>query len=116
MNEHANNPQHQQMADESMVRNLVHQAEAIWPQESRIFAQYGLGSRLGILDVGCGTGEITARLGELYTEASIVGVDLIERNLELARRRCAALGSRVTFRQADEIGRASCRERVYVLV
>ena len=101
MDEHPNNPQHRQMADESMVRNLAHQAEAIWPQESRIFAQYGLGGRLHILDVGCGTGEITARLGELYTEASIVGVDLIERNLVLARKRCAALGARATFRQAD---------------
>jgi hypothetical protein len=27
------NPQYEQMADESMVRNLAAQAEAIWPQE-----------------------------------------------------------------------------------
>ena len=40
--EQSNNPQHRQMADESMVRNLAHQAEAIWPQESAIFRGYGL--------------------------------------------------------------------------
>ena len=101
MDEHSNNPQHRQMADESMVRNLAHQAEAIWPQESEIFVGYGLAGGLDILDVGCGTGEITARLAELYPEAALIGVDLIERHLELARDRCAGLGGRVAFRKAD---------------
>ena len=101
MNEHSNNPQHRQMADESMVRNLAHQADAIWPQESEIFRGYGLADDLDILDVGCGTGEITARLAGLYPRASLVGVDLIERHLELARSRCAGLAGRVAFRKAD---------------
>ena len=95
MDEHSNNPQHRQMADESMVRNLAHQAEAIWPQESAIFGGYDLGGGLDILDVGCGTGEITARLAEFYPKAALVGVDLIERHLELARDRCAGLDARV---------------------
>jgi hypothetical protein len=30
------NPQAAQMADESMIRTLANQAEAIWPQESRL--------------------------------------------------------------------------------
>jgi ubiquinone/menaquinone biosynthesis C-methylase UbiE len=95
---HPNNPQYEQMADESMVRNLAHQADAIWPQESAIFRGYRLADDLEILDVGCGTGEITARLAELYT---ITGVDLIERHLELAASRCAAYADRVSFRTAD---------------
>ncbi len=101
MDEHSNNPQHRQMADESMVRNLAHQAEAIWPQESTMFGGYGLAGGLDILDVGCGTGEITARLAELYPKSALVGVDLIERHLESARDRCSAFGERVTFRTAD---------------
>ena len=101
MDEHSNNPQHRQMADESMVRNLAHQADAIWPQESEIFRGYGLADDLDILDVGCGTGEITARLAALYPMAPLVGVDLIARHLELARRRCAEFGARVAFREAD---------------
>jgi ubiquinone/menaquinone biosynthesis C-methylase UbiE len=99
--EQSNNPQHRQMADESMVRNLAHQAEAIWPQESAIFRSYGLSDDLHILDVGCGTGEITARLAGLYPRAALVGVDLIARHLEVARERCADLGGRVAFREAD---------------
>jgi SAM-dependent methyltransferase len=99
--EQTNNPQHRQMADESMVRNLRHQAEAIWPQESAIFRGYGLPDDLDILDVGCGTGEITARLAELYERASLVGVDLIAGHLETARTRCSAFAGRVAFREAD---------------
>ena len=101
MDEHRNNPQHSQMADESMVRNLAHQAEAIWPQEIDIFRGYALTGALTILDVGCGTGEITARLAELYPKARLVGVDLIARHLELARDRAAAFGARVVFQEAD---------------
>jgi ubiquinone/menaquinone biosynthesis C-methylase UbiE len=101
VSEYSNNPQYRQMADESMVRNLAHQAEAIWPQESRIFGGYDLTGGLDVLDVGCGTGEITARLAQRYSEATLVGVDLIERHLELARDRCSGLGGRVSFRKAD---------------
>jgi len=98
---HPHNPQHEQMADASMVRNLAYQAEAIWPQESAIFRSYGLSGRLAILDVGCGTGEITARLAEMHPEATLTGVDLIEHHLEVARARSQAFGARVTFRPAD---------------
>ena len=99
--EQENNPQYAQMADESMVRNLAYQAEAIWPQEVAIFRGYGLSGPLRILDVGCGTGEITSRLAGLYPEASLVGVDLIEEHLAVARKRSAAAGGRVRFQTAD---------------
>ena len=101
MAEQSNNPQYREMADESMVRNLARQAEAIWPQESAIFRGYGLPDDPDILDVGCGTGEITARLAKLYPRAALMGVDLIARHLEVARERCAGLGERVVFREAD---------------
>jgi len=101
MDPHPHNPQHKQMADASMVRTLTFQAEAIWPQEVEIFRRYGLSGPLRVLDVGCGTGEITARLAELYPEASLTGIDLIEPHLETARVRCARFGGRVSFRAAD---------------
>jgi len=93
------NPQAQQMADESMVRNLAAQAEAIWPQELPLFDRYGLGDDIQILDAGCGTGEISARLAERYGRARVLGVDIIANHLELARRRCAAFGERVRFEE-----------------
>lgn len=95
------NPQAKHMADESMVRNLHHQAEAIWPQEKPLFERYALPSGTHILDVGCGTGEIAIRLAELLPGASIVGVDLIEAHLELARRRAEAFRDRVRFQNGN---------------
>lgn len=91
------NPQAKEMADESMVRNLAAQADAIWPQERLLFDRYQLPDGADILDAGCGTGEITRRLGEMFPQARLLGVDIIDDHLALARTRCAALGKRVRF-------------------
>ena len=82
-----------------MVRNLAAQAEAIWPQEEPIVRGYGTPS--DVLDVGCGTGEITSRLARLFPSARVTGVDLLEPHLALARSRYGHLGERVQFRQGD---------------
>ena len=52
------------MADESMVRNLRAQIECIWPQERLVFERHGVPRAPRVLDVGCGTGELVACLGE----------------------------------------------------
>jgi hypothetical protein len=46
------NPQAEQMADESMLRNLAAQADAIWPQEQRLFDRYRLPTAAQIADIG----------------------------------------------------------------
>ena len=56
------NPQAREMADESMVRTLAAQADAIWPQEQLLFGRYQLPAQAHVLDAGCGTGEISTRL------------------------------------------------------
>jgi ubiquinone/menaquinone biosynthesis C-methylase UbiE len=91
------NPQAKMMADESMVRNLDAQARAIWPQEVELFRRYALADDIRILDAGCGTGEGSSRLAELYPRARVLGIDVLDQSLELARSRTAALASRVTF-------------------
>lgn len=95
------NPQAEQMADESMIRNLTAQANAIWPQERALFARYNLPPDCRIADIGCGSGEITSRLAALYPRAEIVGIDILEHTVELARGRYAALAPRVRFEQGD---------------
>jgi SAM-dependent methyltransferase len=91
------NPQARQMADESMVRTLDAQAEAIWPQESAHLGRYGLHDDIRILDAGCGTGEASWRLAELYPRAEVLGVDIQESSLELARRHEGRLAPRLRF-------------------
>lgn len=100
------NPQVEQMAHESMVRNLAAQAEVIWPQESALLHTYGLADDIRILDAGCGTGEASRRLAEFYPRSQVLGVDILDHHLELARRRAGALGERVTFehRSIFELG------------
>ena len=89
------------MADESMVRTLAAQAGAIWPQEEPLFARYRLSANAQIADVGCGSGEITARLAALYPQAQIIGVDILEGPIVYARKRYASLAPRVRFEQGD---------------
>jgi SAM-dependent methyltransferase len=95
------NPQAEQMADESMLRNLAAQAEAIWPQEQALFDRYRLSAKPRIADIGCGSGEITARLAARYPQAELVGVDILEGSVAYARRRYASLAPRVRFEQGD---------------
>ena len=96
-------PQAREMADESMVRNLAAQIEAIWPQEEPIFARHPLGSGALVLDVGCGTGELEAKLAPRFPEATFVGVDLEEAHLARARVRNAGTGGRVRFERGDAL-------------
>src|SRR5215470_1087114 len=100
------NPQAREMADESMVRNLAAQADAIWPQERPLFDRYALAADARVLDAGCGTGEITLRLAEIFSRWSFLGVDLIDEHLDLARSRCARFGDRARFenRSIFELG------------
>jgi len=91
------NPQAKQMADESMVRNLEAQARAIWPQEVDLVRRYALPREARMLDAGCGTGEASSRLAELFPDAAVLGVDIIDAHLDLARSRYARLAPRLKF-------------------
>ena len=95
------NPQLEQMADESMVRNLAAQAVAIWPQERELFLRDPMPARGRILDAGCGTGEISSRLAELFPKATVDAVDIIDAHLDRARRTHAHLADRLRFAHGD---------------
>jgi ubiquinone/menaquinone biosynthesis C-methylase UbiE len=91
------NPQAKQMADESMVRGLDAQARAIWPQEQQLIRRYAIPADARILDAGCGTGEGSSRLAELFSRSQVVGVDIVDHHLDLARARYANLATRLKF-------------------
>ena len=95
------NPQKEHMADESMVRTLAAQTEAIWPQERLLLAGYGLAPEAKILDVGCGTGEFTWRCAELFPQAKVLGIDVLAQQIDYARRHHARLAPRLEFREGD---------------
>lgn len=95
------NPQGPQMADESMVRTLAAQIEAIWPQEKSLLNFYRLPRNARVLDVGAGTGEFSARVADYLPEAQVLGVELLEGSVEYARRRHEALAPRLRFEVGD---------------
>lgn len=96
--------QREPMENEAMVRTLDVQARAIWPQEKqllqRIFTQPGL----EVLDVGCGTGEISSRLVKEFSPKHVIGLDLSEVNLRRARERYSPTEYRgLSFEQGNAI-------------
>ena len=52
-----------------------------------------------VIDLGCGPGNITLRLGEVFPEAEVIGVDGADAMLKLARARASAQDCRVQFLQ-----------------
>ncbi|MBB6553627.1 class I SAM-dependent methyltransferase [Nonomuraea rubra] len=65
----------------------------------------GQGSR--ILDIGTGIAALALTLAEAFPRTEVVGIDVLERALELARKELAGAGSeaagRVTLRHADVV-------------
>lgn len=98
------NPQGEQMAAEPMVRTLAAQASAIWPQERPLIERYALPAAPRILDAGCGTGEATWRLAQLFPSSPVLGVDIVDRSLDLARARFANLAPRLSFEHRSVFG------------
>ena len=100
------NPHAKQVADESMVRGLDAQARAIWPQEQQFIRRYAIPGEARILDAGCGTGEGSSRLAELFPRSHVSGVDIVDHHLELARSRYTNLATRLKFehRSIFELG------------
>jgi SAM-dependent methyltransferase len=91
------NPQGQQMADESMIRTLAAQIEAIWPQEKKLIEFYRLPRNARVLDVGAGTGEFSARVADAHPDATVTGIELLPASVAYARGKHATLSPRLTF-------------------
>ncbi len=89
------------MADESMIRTLAAQIEAIWPQEKSLLNFYRLPRKARVLDVGAGTGEFSARVAAMLPESQVLGVELLPASVEHARHKHAALAPRLRFETGD---------------
>lgn len=92
--------QKEPMENEAMVRTLDAQARAIWPQEREILKHFLAHPGLDVLDVGCGTGEISSRIAREFHPGTVVGIDLAERHIDLARRRFGDIAG-LSFQQGD---------------
>jgi ubiquinone/menaquinone biosynthesis C-methylase UbiE len=84
-------------------KRLIQQSSIIRPLTERILQAAGLEPGMRVLDVGCGTGEVTTLVSEVQGGTGhVVGLDRADAVLETARGRAATLGvSNVEFVQGD---------------
>jgi len=92
--------QKEPMENEAMVRTLAAQASAIWPQEKELLRRIMGRPDLNVLDVGCGTGEISSRLVKELGLRSVTGIDLAESHIRLAQERYGGIDG-LTFLTGD---------------
>ncbi|MEU6181829.1 class I SAM-dependent methyltransferase [Streptomyces coeruleorubidus] len=75
---------------------------AVRAYTAHLLAAARIGPGDHVLDVGCGTGEVTRAAARRARAGRVLGVDLSQRMLDVARRRTAADGlGNAEFRQAD---------------
>jgi len=95
-------------ASEQERQRLRAQGDAVGPMTERLLVQAGIGSGMKVLDVGCGTGDVSILAARLVgAEGKVVGIDREPRMVATARDR--ALGEKlpgVSFVEGDfrEIG------------
>jgi SAM-dependent methyltransferase len=93
-------------------------ARVMWPTTSALLTRVGIPSDARCLDLGCGGGDVTMALAGLAPDGSVVGEDLDETKLDLARAEASDAGLRnVEFRTGDVMTPSNEGERfelVYV--
>jgi ubiquinone/menaquinone biosynthesis C-methylase UbiE len=77
-------------------------ARVMWPTTRRLLARVGVPEDARCLDVGCGGGDVTIALARLAARGRVVGTDVDETKLRLARAEAADAGAdNVEFRYED---------------
>jgi len=94
--------QRSSMEDPTMVGTLEAQIEMIWPVEQPLLERLGLSKARRVLDLGCGTGRAAGRIATAWPKAEVVGLDLFQGHLAVARRDFPPeRHPRLTFVQGD---------------
>jgi ubiquinone/menaquinone biosynthesis C-methylase UbiE len=77
-------------------------ARVMWPTTRRLLARVGVPEDARCVDVGCGGGDVTIALARLAARGRVVGTDVDETKLRLARAEAVDAGvDNVEFRYED---------------
>lgn len=86
------------LTTDDWVRHLKDQAKHTKEYRHTLYKKVGIQTKKEILDVGCGTGVITADIASL-TRGDITGIDIDRKKLERAK----FLSDRISFLEADAL-------------
>jgi SAM-dependent methyltransferase len=90
-------------------------ARVMWPTTSALFSRVGIAPTARCLDLGCGGGDVTRALAGIASEGFVVGTDLDETKIEIARAEAATAGvGNVEFR-VDDVRQPASDERYDVV-
>lgn len=67
-------------------------ARVMWPTTEALFARVGVPADARCLDLGCGGGDVSVALATLAPDGSVLGTDLDETKLAMARDEAGAAG------------------------
>ena len=87
-----------------------------WPTTEQLLNKAGLRAGMRVLDLGCGGGAVTLRIGALVgAEGEVVGIDLDPSILRLAQREAEDSNLPVTFRHlgAEELEEVAAYDFAY---
>jgi SAM-dependent methyltransferase len=101
------------MAGRERLRVL---ARVMSPTTEELFTRVGIVPAARCLDVGCGGGDVTLALARRTPEGTVVGIDLDDGKIDLARAEAASAGvGNVEFRIEDVMDRAPDGDRFDVV-
>jgi SAM-dependent methyltransferase len=87
-------------------------ARVMWPTTSVLLERVGVAASSRCLDLGCGGGDVTVALARLAPDGFVVGADMDEPQLDVARREAADAGlANVDFQVLDVMQPASDNEQ-----
>jgi ubiquinone/menaquinone biosynthesis C-methylase UbiE len=89
---------------------------AKWPTTLRLLSAAGLRAGMRVLDVGCGSGDVTLEMAALVgADGEVVGIDCDSEILELARREAENLNLALTLRHlsAEELDEEEAYDFAY---
>ena len=77
-------------------------ARVMWPTTSVLLERVGVAASSRCLDMGCGGGDVTVALARLAPDGFVVGADMDELKLDIARKEAADAGlANVDYRVVD---------------
>jgi ubiquinone/menaquinone biosynthesis C-methylase UbiE len=90
-------------ASEQEQERLRAQGDAVGPMTERLLRQAGVGPGMRVLDVGCGSGDVSLLLARLVGEkGEVTGIDREPRMVAAARERAQSAGlARLHFLEGD---------------